>query len=543
MGLLRRAAWRLAAFATVAGGGAAAASVATSDDPATTIKICTTVPLRLVRDSFTVASIAFDYEYSLWGLPEGSAERLKAKHEAHLRNALRLQELCFRNGGIYIKLGQHISQLEYVVPQEYVHTMRASMLNRCPVSSYEQVCQVFKKELGKLPDEVFMEFDPVPLASASLAQVHAAHTHDGRKVAVKVGVKFSIFKDFQLPLMVEAFFITFCNYNFFENPRWLVDEIHDSLPKELDFLFEAKNSEKCLDNFRRFSPRIADYIYAPKVYWNLSTSKLLTMEFMEGAGITDVNAIRRLGIQPIDVANLISTLFGSIIFYSKFVLCCVHVADLIIRFKKNNFTEKPKTGRKGHWSHLLDFLLYLNLKINLRLLYNSFLNALSMEDQVEFKENSVKLGAGEDLYALFAGILTMRPWNRVSDPSVNHLALEGNDSDRLELQMYASQYFSQILELLRRLPRVILLMLKTNDCVRAVNHCLLQGTSLETFLIIGRVSSEAVSETKWLQKKSLLPKINIWLEEISLEARLFFMQIALWFLQLRKLLTYQRSKK
>lgn len=108
------------------------------------------------------------------------------KHEVHLRSARKLQELCFKNGGIYIKLGQHIGQLEYLVPQEYVQIMRESMLNKCPVSSYDQVCDVFKKELGKTPDQVFDDFDPVPIASASLAQVHVARNRDGQKVAVKV---------------------------------------------------------------------------------------------------------------------------------------------------------------------------------------------------------------------------------------------------------------------------------------------------------------------------------------------------------------------
>ncbi|KAH9329899.1 hypothetical protein KI387_002007, partial [Taxus chinensis] len=75
------------------------------------VKIAGAVPLRLSRNALTAAIIAFDYEYSLWGLPEGSIERTKAKHEVHLRCANRLQELCFRNGGIYIKLGQHIGQL------------------------------------------------------------------------------------------------------------------------------------------------------------------------------------------------------------------------------------------------------------------------------------------------------------------------------------------------------------------------------------------------------------------------------------------------
>lgn len=95
-----------------------------------------------------------------------------------------------------------------------------------------------------------------------------------------------------------------------------------------------------------------------------------------------------------------------------------------------------------------------------------------LADVKAIKENCIKLGAGEDLYALFAGILTMRPWDRVIDPAVDHLAIQGNSSDQSELQMYASLYFPQITELLHKLPRVILLMLKTNDCLRAVNNAL-----------------------------------------------------------------------
>lgn len=76
--------------------------------------------------------------------------------------------------------------------------------------------------------------------------------------------------------------------------------------QELDFLVEAKNGEKCLDNFRKLSPHLIRYVYAPRVFWNLSTSKLLTMEFMDAAEITDVKKMQELGIQPREVAKLVS---------------------------------------------------------------------------------------------------------------------------------------------------------------------------------------------------------------------------------------------
>ncbi|XP_044983814.1 calcium-dependent protein kinase 4-like [Hordeum vulgare subsp. vulgare] len=143
---------RAATAALALGAGAGAHAVATSEDPARTLKICRHLPPRLLRDSVAAATIAFDYHYSLWGLQPDSPAWLSAKRDAHLRAANRLQDLCFLNGDIYIKLGQHIVQLEYV------QTMRESMLKRCPVSSYEDVQGVFKKEIGELPKTIGPDF-------------------------------------------------------------------------------------------------------------------------------------------------------------------------------------------------------------------------------------------------------------------------------------------------------------------------------------------------------------------------------------------------
>ncbi|KAL2940614.1 hypothetical protein RDABS01_022723 [Bienertia sinuspersici] len=199
------------------------------------------------------------------------------------------------------------------------------------------------------------------------------------------------------------------------------------------------------------------------------------------------------------------------------------------------------TGKRKPQLVLLDHGLYKELDFETRISYAALWKGLVFSDAKAIKENSAKLGAGDDLYALFAGILTMRPWNRVIDTSVDHLVVQGTEGDRSELQMYASQYFPQISDLLRRLPRVILLMLKTNDCLRAVNNALLEGSSLDTFLIIGKVSSEAVIEAKLSKKKSLVTWLTVWLEGLILRARLLGMNIAIWLLHVQKSLLYRKA--
>lgn len=84
---------------------------------------------------------------------------------------------------------------------------------------------------------------------------------------------------------------------------------------------------------------------------------------------------------------------------------------------------------------LLDHGLYKELDFQTRTNYASLWKGLVFADANAIKEYSAKLGAGEDLYALFAGVLTMRPWNRVVDPSMDHLVIHGDESERLELQV------------------------------------------------------------------------------------------------------------
>jgi aarF domain-containing kinase len=94
--------------------------------------------------------------------------------------------MCWRNGGCFIKVGQHIGALEYLVPREYTDTMK--VLHRyAPESPISELQSVFHEDFGQGVDELFLEFDEKPVASASLAQVHrATRRSDGMTVAVKV---------------------------------------------------------------------------------------------------------------------------------------------------------------------------------------------------------------------------------------------------------------------------------------------------------------------------------------------------------------------
>ncbi|KAI5083093.1 hypothetical protein GOP47_0002836 [Adiantum capillus-veneris] len=495
-------------------------------EPRRSLYLLYSMSLRLGRDFVTAALIVADYNYSLYGLPEKSLERAQSKHEVHIRSANRLKELCFKNGGIYIKLGQHMGQLEYLLPSEYVQTMKDCMLDKCPVSTFEQVCELFKAELGRLPHEVFKDFDPIPLASASLAQVHVASTFEGEKVAVKVQhahlTDTAAMDIVTVKLVVTAVHFLFPNYDY----RWLIAEVQDSLPKELDFLLEAKNSEHCMNNFRTLSPHLVRWIYVPKVYRDLSTRKLLTMEFIEGVKVTDVKAIQKLGIKPNTISKIMNEAFADMIFRHGFVHCDPHAANMMVRLAPTNehgFLGNKKTPQLV----LLDHGLYKELNPTLRNDYAALWKALVFADVNEIKKQSVKLGAGEDLYILFAGVLTMRPWKKIIQQDINHLKIDGTEEDKEEIQMYASQLVSEISLLLQRLPREILLLLKTNDCLRAVDYCL--GSSINSFVIIARESSRTLAEMRTSRdRRSIRSKLSARLDMLKVEVRLLILQLLEW---------------
>lgn len=237
--------------------------------------------------------------------------------DVHTRNAVRLTKMCASNGGLYIKLGQHIAMLDYVVPQEY-RTELTALLGTTPYSPIEGVRRVIRKELGDDPEKLFDTFDPEPIASASLAQVHVA-TKDGVKYAVKVQheglAESAVVDQLVITSIVRAVHKLFPEFDY----NWLAKEMNRNLPLELNFQCERGNIEKTTNLLRDFILR--GEVAVPSVNAALSGRRVLTMTFEDGCYITNSRQISEWGLSRAQIGRTVAAVFCEQIFKHGFVHC------------------------------------------------------------------------------------------------------------------------------------------------------------------------------------------------------------------------------
>lgn len=239
------------------------------------------------------------------------------KNPVHVRNARRMTEMCAQNGGLYIKLGQHIAMLDYIVPLEYREELSV-LLGTTPHSSFESVCNVVEGELGHSPLLLFDEFEPIPIASASLAQVHRA-SRDGKQYAVKVQHE-GLAESAHVDMMVITKLVEFVHKIFPEfDYEWLTKEMNVTLPQELNFHCEKSNIEKTANLLKSFIE--CGDVVVPTVDVELSGRTVLTMSFEEGCYVTNKNKMKEWNINTVQIAETISKVFCAQIFRHGFVHC------------------------------------------------------------------------------------------------------------------------------------------------------------------------------------------------------------------------------
>lgn len=481
-----------------------------------TIKISAMIKLpgRLGRDVYCAGGILLDYLWSLKGLEPGSKMYERVIEECHSRGAQRLLNLCFSNGGIYIKLGQHIAMLDHLLPDVYVKTMRNNLLDKCPVSSWKAVTRTIREDFGCEWNEIFSDMDSIPIASASLAQVHVAKSKDtGEKLAVKIqheDLRETSYVDLQA---IEGLvrFVRYMAPN--ADYMWLVREANENLPRELDFRAEAENAIRCKAMLES-SSALHGSVDVPHIYLDHTSARVLTMEWVDGVSIADTAGLQSIHCKPKSLARVIATCFSEMIYRFGNVHADPHIANMLVR----------KTASGGWQLVLLDHGLYRQLNDEFRLEYSKLWKALILGDIKGITESAANMNAADSV-PLFAGMLTQRQWKDVTKwkKGTNRLGNDRTEAEKEEIQEFVGQHAQEIGSLLGKVPRELLLLLKTNDCLRSVDKEL--GAGYNTFMVTARECVRTLNAHREKTQPGMRSKLTSIVERVKLEARLHAMQL------------------
>lgn len=218
----------------------------------------------------------------------------------------RIVAICEELGPTFVKLGQLLSSRPDVIPPDVLEDMKA-LQDHVAAFPSDQAYEIIEKELDRPVDALFQEFDPVPLASGSIAQTYRATTKDGRKVVVKVrrpGIEQIIKRDMHLLARlaenIERHIPEWRKYR----PRTIVDEFGLSINKEMDLLNEATVTER-VHGFFADDPSVV----TPAVCWNLTSHAVLTLTFVHGRSFHEALADPQLSLNRGKLARVLIDAF------------------------------------------------------------------------------------------------------------------------------------------------------------------------------------------------------------------------------------------
>lgn len=281
---------------------------------------------RFVSVAWVAARIYAGYKsIQLWSRIAGDARKEARYRRQDGRAARALYRSAVRMQGMLIKACQFIATRADVLPEAWVDTL-SGLHDRVPPRPFAAIRGRVERELGRPLEAIFAHFDAAPLASASLAQVHAARLHDGRRCAVKVqypGIEGLVRADLRnLAVILRVLAWLERDFDF----RVLMREAFKYIPMELDFEHEADNCETIARNLAGRAD-----VAVPRVYRELCTRRVLVMELMDGIKITDVAALERSGIDKHAVAQKLMEVFCEQVLRDGFFHADPHPGNVMVQ--------------------------------------------------------------------------------------------------------------------------------------------------------------------------------------------------------------------
>jgi ubiquinone biosynthesis protein len=254
----------------------------------------------------------------------------------------RLRHTLEELGAAYVKVGQFLSGRADLLPPAYIEEL-VKLLDAAPPVPFEEVRQVIERELDAPIADLFLSFEEAPIASASIGQVHRATLFDGQKVVVKVqrpDIEAQVEADLDLLLRQARFLERRSETMRDQNLVAIVEELARSVREELNYQMEGRNAERLHSNFRE----MPDYV-VPIICWNLTTRRVITLEYLEGIQFNEADRLRAAGYDLSSLAEVVVEGYLQQIFRDGFYQADPHPANLLVVGRRIGFLD---FGNVGH---------------------------------------------------------------------------------------------------------------------------------------------------------------------------------------------------
>jgi len=247
---------------------------------------------RLLRILFSFAVFIFSLQWDEW---RNQVEQNRGKRATQLR------KLLTNLGPTFIKVGQALSTRPDLIRKDFLEEL-VKLQDQLPPFDHDIALSIIETELNRSIDEIFTKLSPQPVAAASLGQVYRGTLVTGEEIAVKVqrpNLRPIITKDLYLMRWAATWLSPWLPLNLGHDLTLIVDEFGTKLFEEIDYLHEGHNAEKFAENFHN-DPEVK----VPAIYWQFSSRKVLTLEWIQGFKLTDTDKIRAAGLDPNTIVKI-----------------------------------------------------------------------------------------------------------------------------------------------------------------------------------------------------------------------------------------------